>query len=74
MAELHYKQLLKQDIKGKNYVEIAFGKQRKKKFRKTSIFYEPEVFGLFEAVIWDHYREYNRKGLYKAARHYLEIH
>lgn len=72
MDHLSYNLLSKRDIKGKDYVEVSLGKQRKKKFRDTSVFYEKDVFSLFDATLWDHYREYNRKGVNKLSKRECE--
>ena len=46
-------------------VEIQLGKQKKKKYRDTSVFFSQAAFQTLEETIWDNYREYSSNSTVK---------
>ena len=45
-------------IKSKECIEIQLGKQKKKKFKDTSVFFNNESFVPLEKTLWNNFREY----------------
>lgn len=54
-----YRLFQRNELSGKNYTEIRLGKQRKKAFNDSSIYFTKPVFAMLEGSIWAKYREYS---------------
>ncbi len=61
----NYQTYTNKTIDKSSCVEIQLGKQRKKRFKETSIFFNSDDFLLLEQTIWDNYREYSPDSVVK---------
>ncbi len=46
------------ELNGTDYIEIQLGKQKKKHFKDTSVYFNKHDFAIFEPTIFRYYREY----------------
>mgnify|MGYP000852325339 FL=1 len=60
-----YQLFTSDSVDKKSCIEVQLGKQKKKRFKDTSIFFSPEGFGPLEQTIWDNFREYSSNSTVK---------
>lgn len=61
----NYKIYNSKSIDRSSCVEIQLGKQRKKRFKESSIFFRSNDFLVLEETIWDNHREYTTNSVVK---------